>query len=433
MLRFVEQVYGPNAIEEAWDEFTLWESDEPGFDPDTPHLQVFMPWFFHHWCPVPHDTRIEDASLHDRSPTSVLLERRGRKLDPVLRRYLEACAGAPFSFHEIESATPGVGFRTRDILTGEEREVMESTASRTMGAGDTLYAQLVTCDGITILEACAPHPIPPIEKIGLIDLRERMAGGLHPPSPDTLLGWDTELREAYLDIMDGIIHPRLPHLQNTEGEDIAFHRLVFEVTSAQGAFDALKHLALDEMEVELLESAERDPEGRLLRVSFSWKVAGNPRHKGWGSTVLGHIEIDGDQLVANVNSAGRAARLRSIVEEALGEQAVYRTTGIESVEDALAAHRARSDEPEERDTPALSDHPEIRARLRELMWAHYDDWVSEAIPALGGLTPLEAVEQPAGRDKVEALIAQIERHGRSMEPPLDDEITRRLRERLGLA
>jgi hypothetical protein len=89
MLRFVGQAYGPDAIHEAWDEFTLWESDEPDFDPDTPHLQVVLPWFDHHWAPDLADTSIEDPSLHGRSPTSVLLERRGGRLDAALRRYIE--------------------------------------------------------------------------------------------------------------------------------------------------------------------------------------------------------------------------------------------------------------------------------------------------------------------------------------------------------
>lgn len=434
MLRFVEQVYGPGAIDEAWDEFFLWDSDRPGFDPNSPHLQVFMPWFFHRWRPDPPETSIEDASLHERSPTSILLERRGHRLDPVLRRYLEACVRAPFSFLEIESSDPGVGFRTRDVFTDEERDVLERSASRTMVAGDLLFGQLVTCDGVTLMEACAPHPIPPIGKLDLIDLRERMAGDLQVCSPESLAHWDIELRQEYLYIMDKLTDPRLPHLQNTDGEDIAFHRLVFDIGSPERAFDALKHLAFDETEDELLEFATRDPDGWLRSVSFAWKTAASPLHRGWGNMVLGHIEIDGNQLVANVNSAGRAARLRSIIEEGLGEEAVHRATKIQSLEDALAAYRARPDAPAEEDpASALADVPEIRERIREMMHAHYEGWVSEQIPALGGLTPLQAIEDRAGREMVEALIAQIERDGRRMEPPLDESVTRRLRERLGLA
>lgn len=67
------------------------------------------------------------------------------------------------------------------------------------------------------------------------------------------------------------------------------------------------------------------------------------------------------------------------------------------------------------------------------MEAHYESWVSEEIPALDGMTPLEAVQDRAGREKVEALISQIERDGRRMQPPLDQAVLQGLRGRLGLS
>jgi len=44
MLPFVTELYGPDALHEAWEEFS--GAEEP-LDPETPHIQVFMPWFFH--------------------------------------------------------------------------------------------------------------------------------------------------------------------------------------------------------------------------------------------------------------------------------------------------------------------------------------------------------------------------------------------------
>jgi hypothetical protein len=247
--------------------------------------------------------------------------------------------------------------------------------------------------------------------------------------------WDIELRDAYLDIVYGMENRGPPALQNTDGEDVAFHTLSFEVRSAQGAFDALKHVALDESEDDLLESAVYDEEGRLRSVSLTWKVAGNRVHAAWDNTVLGNLEIDGTRLVANVNSAERAARLLTIVEECLGEDARHEGTKVESVEEALEERASATSAPapsERSDLSDLSEHPEVRQRIRELMSAHYESWLSEEIPALGGLSPLEAVQVPDGREKVAALVDQIERTGERMEPPLDGSIVVSLRERLGL-
>jgi len=70
MLRFVRSVYGPGALQEAWAEFLLWEDDDAEFDPGTPHMQVFMPWFFHAWAPDPQETSVEDVALHDCPPSA---------------------------------------------------------------------------------------------------------------------------------------------------------------------------------------------------------------------------------------------------------------------------------------------------------------------------------------------------------------------------
>jgi hypothetical protein len=60
------------------------------------------------------------------------------------------------------------------IFTSEEREVLERSASSAMQAGDILFGQLVAVEGIVLMEACAPCPIPPIHKIELIRLRKRL-------------------------------------------------------------------------------------------------------------------------------------------------------------------------------------------------------------------------------------------------------------------
>lgn len=433
VLRFAGQVYGRDAIHEAWDEFTLWESDEPRFDPGTPHQEVFLPWFFHQWTPDPQDTSVADASLHGRSPISVLLERRGRRLDPALRRYFEGCLDAPFSFHEVLRSDPGRGLRTRDLLTGVEQEVLERSASRTLRAGDTFFGQLVPAEGVTLLEACGPHAIPPREKLHLIDFRERITSG-RPLSAEELKDWDIEVRAEYLAYVDHVMNPPAPRLQTTDGEEVVFHRLFFEIDSPRRALDTLKYLAFDETEDDLLGAAELDPDGEVRRVAFAWKVAGNAVHSSWENTVHGNIEIDGRELRAEVNSAERAARLRGILEERLGEGIRHTRTEIESLEDAMARNRASPGASGTPEGPSMADIPhEVLDRIREMTAAHYESWPSEEIPALGGLTPLEAVTDRVGREKVEALITSMELNGSELDPPVDEGVFARLRDRLGLA
>ena len=427
--------YGPPAIHEAWEAFTLGEETE--FDPDTPHVQVFMPWFFHRWSPDPEDTSVRDAALHGMAPTEAYLRNKGTRADPLLREYLEACLEAPFSFYEIVRSDPGRGFLLRDIITGEERNVSERSASKEAQHGNVTFAQLAASGGVTLLEACSPYVIKPIFKPQMIAIRGQIAPkGGDLVSGEMLKESQAVLRELYLNVTRQIREQAVPKLQNTDGEPLSLQRLVFDIDSAQAAFDALKHLAFDQSEEELLDASERDAQGGLARVRFDWKKAGNRMHKSWNNTVLGSIEIAGKRLSAEVNSANRADTFKRLVEEALGARARYRATKIQSPEKLLAQARTaeRSGEtPAEREQQALAELPEVKAKLAEMLEQHYESWISQRLPMLGNKTPLQAVKDPDGREMVEALVLQIERDGSNMTPPLDPAIARRLRERLGLA
>ena len=431
MLPFVAEAYGPNTLQEAWEEFS--GAPEP-FDPETPHIQVFMPWFFHRWSPDPYSTEVADAALHERSPTTLFLERRGVRLDPVIRRYLGSCLEAPFSFHEILRCDPGHGFQSRDLFTGEEREVLERSATQGMQPGDIIFGQLVTAEDITILEAASLYFIPPIYKIELIDFRNELSRGKRRFTAATLCDWDLELIARYLGIVDRMLHPRLPKLHNTDGEPLQMHRLLFDIDSPEKVLDALKSLDTGRSEEEIISATKRTARGEFKSVQLNWTKPGNQMRENWSTTVIGHIEIKGRRLVAEVNSAGRAREFKTLVEERLRGEARLRAERIQSVEKMLAERNRAGpeDSVREAESNALAQHPEVQTRVQQMMAEHFERWVTERIPALNGQTPLEAVRDPDGREKVMALVIEAERGARRMKPPVDPVTLRRVRERLGL-
>lgn len=431
MLQFTAAAYGQFAFDDAWEEFMLGDVDE---DPaGSPHSSAFLPWMLHHWSPDPHETSVSDESLHGVQPTRAYLERKGKSLDPLTKRYLEACLVAPFSFHEITDCSSGIGFRARDLITDDVHDVREQSGSSTLQKGDVLFASLVHCDGIVMMEGVAPAIIPPLHKLPILELRKKIAANGDLPSAASLLEWDIELRAIYLDLMELVLNPPMPELRNTDGDEILPQRLIFDIDSPQEVFDALKHLSLEADEEALLAGAERDEDGRLLRVRFQWLKPGNRVHKSWSNTSLGLIEINPGRLTVEVNSQKRAAKFKRIAKKLLQKMVRYRMTEIQSLEpalaDAMASGHAGGLHAMDDD---LATHPEIQAQLAEMMSRHYDDWIGQSIPALQGKTPLQAVKDRDGREMVEALVSQIERDGLRMNPPLDASIPRRLREKLGL-
>ncbi len=433
MLDFIHDTYGPDALYEAWDEFMVPGLEAEEFDPDSPHLQLFFSWFHHFWSPDPYDTVLENESLHDQIPTQEFLQRRGRNLDATLRDYLQACLVAPLSFHEVRRCDPGIGFVSLDLFTGEEHTVIERGASTTLQPNEIIFGQIVRVQGIAMLEACSPFGLRPIDKIVILDMRERIQKRWDVLTPEVIRDYDGELIALYLSLAEAVLNPTLPQLCNTDGHVLSPQQLIFDIDSPEACFDALRTLAHEGGE-DVLQSVQRDRTGAFTRASFNWTKAGNAQNPGWNNTVLGSIVITRKRLTCDLNSDERAAELRGLVEQRLGSGARFRFTKMQSIEAALAKGPEKVQSPAELAAmEKLQQEPAVIAEMQRLLTAHYDSWPQQPLPALDGQTPEQAVRDPLGREKVEALLRDFEFGAARGLPAFDPAIVARLRERLGLA
>ena len=427
LLTFSRGEYGDGLIDEAWDEFSLGEDPAP-FSPETVHMPVFIPWFLYEWLPDPATTAVP-AHLLDEFPVAAGFLRRARRIQPLLAQYIQACLERPFSFLEVVAATPGTGFRLHDVLTGAEHDVTERSASQGSTVGDILFAKPVTVDHLTVLDGCGPALIPPLQKPGIIALRRQLRRGRRSVTDGVVRDFDIEVREVYLEITDRLLNPRPPRLQNTDGEALSFHRVAWEVPSARLAFDRLAPLAQGTDAVELPDDATCSVTGELETVDFPWLREGNAKHASWTNTVLGTFRINGRQLTLEVNSKERA-RLACLLVDSAMPNAVHRGTVVESVEAALAAHRAAPPaERAARDQKAEELHgdPALQEHMREFLRQHYRGWIDTSLPALGGKTPRQAMRTRDGREMVEALLVGLERQEDSDVMPLDPSIVAEVR------
>ena len=466
LLTFIAESHGPAAIHEAWDEFTLW-SGEP-FDPASPQATLFYPWLFHVWQPLTGETGVVARCLHSIAPSQAYLIARGQGLEPLLYRYLSACLDSPFGFFEVVKVEPGRGMQLREILTETSYAVLERSASASLRVGDIVYGMVVECDGVTMLEASAPVALPPRLKVTILEERERLleeqaldyeaalasfeddrvqeasapasaeaaspSGSAKTLDKFVLADCDESNRELYWDLVLPLLNPVPPTLHNTDGDALSMQRLIFAVDSPAVAFAALKELAVGQSEQELLQRGQYGADGTLQRIDFVWTRRGNAKHTEWETTVLGHIEIDGTQLAAEVNSAERAAEFKRLIVERLGSTARYRVTEIQSIERLMAAAGDSRKGPAAQtnlDQEALMARPEVQAEVHDMLARYYAAWADEPIPALQGKTPRAAVRTAAGREKVDALIKEIERMGVGM-AGYDESIAKSLRSTLGL-
>jgi hypothetical protein len=407
MLRFTNEAYGAPAINEAWAEFMLWDANELTFDPDSPHLSVFLPWFLHCWAPDPDATEVADADLLETTPAQLFLQRQGRHLAPALQRYLQACIEQPFSFYEVVQCDPGHGMTLQDVLTGERHDVLERKASQTLGPHHLIFAQLACVDGITMLEATSPIALRVDDKVAIIALRQRMRAGRPPTeSPldnEALHEWAGELRELYLALAEPRLNPSLPELRTTDGEAIEFHKLIYDIDSAQTAFDALKHLDPFAGDFSPESDSKLDADKTAREPCINWTKTSLDGDDD-SNTVLGTITLDANQLVAQVNSRERAERIKAIIEERLAGHATFRMDDVQSFRQALDTPRApAAPQPSLRD-----DDPDAQAMIAAHLRKHYAQWIDSPLPILDDRTPREVAKTADGREQVESLVQGAE-------------------------
>lgn len=444
---FSEIMPDDDMILEAWEEFTVYRPNQD-FDLYHPEIQAFLPWMIFNWEPeIWEEDEAEDDDIEEdpgyRSTSDALSEtaeggagtdagdinddleedglgeliatgppvaerflmERSRRLSEMERRFIEINLKTYFSFYEILDCQPGKGFTLKDLLLGREIFVYERTLSSQVSAGNILFARVVVYDEVAILVGCGSVPIPPIHKLRIIDLRaalqrdsvvDRLAD-IH------LLEWEEDIRDLYQAIYHAMHTP--PQMHNTDGDPILWHDLYFKIsTTTAAAFQALSTLALDTTEEELLIDAEYDDDGHLTYIEIPWLRKGYKGTPAGDYTTLGHITIERNELSVSVNSEKRAKKIRKEIEKRLGKQVAFLEMNVKTVE---AMMEDAPDEPAGDISP--EDYtPEMNAAIDQMMARHWETWPDEKIPALGNITPRQAAKTKIGREKLAAILDDME-------------------------
>lgn len=429
---WLRQRHGREILEAAFGEFLLGEEDE-GDLLDHPEFEnLFIPWSLFAWAPGGRGFRPETWP-RERLGLAFLHER-GDRLDPFERRFLEEVCAQPFGFHQILQVEPQRSLLLRDLLTGEERRVCEKLATTVASRGAILFTRVVSLDGVSIMTGAGLHLIPPIFAPRLLDLRDALLPRGEAAKPGALLALDGVLRGSYFEIVEQIENPPPIELRNTDGDPLELIQLRYALRCApEQAFEALKGLALDHSDEDLLSDA-KIVAGRLGEVSFPWIKRGNKQNKSWDNTILGHIEIGQGRLRVDVNSRPRAKRIRREIERRIGGEAIFEAESAQSSEALLAVaegkpKKERAKQRAERER--FEADPAVRELTERMGRQHWESWVDQRLPVLGGRTPREAVRDPRGRERLDALLLEFEWSAAETRNPLVPDVGA-LRRQLGL-
>lgn len=191
-----------------------------------------------------------------------------------------------------------------------------------------------------------------------------------------------------------ILNPPIPHMTNTDGEQVVETSVRFAVDDAvalKEAFDGAKAI-------------ERTHED-----DSSWIWTGKNQKKK--PVVFGQLVLKGQILTLTCNSTQRAERGRSMIETLAADAVRYRTKVHENLEkklrEAIRSGEVTDPFPESLDEQTLPRDVH-EALVLDALGRHYRNWLDEKIPALDGHTPREAAADAALHPKLFDLMHGLE-------------------------
>ncbi|OPY69092.1 MAG: hypothetical protein A4E57_01397 [Syntrophorhabdaceae bacterium PtaU1.Bin034] len=222
-------------------------------------------------------------------------------------------------------------------------------------------------------------------------------------------------------LSQGADESRLPAMHNTDGDPIIFCKLYFTIHKRAGLEDLLSGL----------KDVDYDEENKTW-VWLKKKKKGSKLVLGTATT-LGTITIKRKYLVAETNSENRADIIIDKLEKELKGAVSYKKAEYRNIDDILPLsdeERQKADEAHKK----LMAQPEVQKVLGKMIADYYlKEWIKEAIPALGGKTPLEAAKTEKGKQQLRQLIDGFDQRHTSMPPDSAADFDfDKLRKKLGL-
>jgi len=337
-----------------------------------------------------------------RTVAAMFLAQKGHELASVERAFLHRMAASCLAPYEITRVDPGEGVSVRDLITGEERFVVEHAGSRSMTKWDVLGARVVPDGTATLRFEGAVYLYPSIQRDVIVRELGRLRRQYERRNPGADLAAFLRRHSMFFNHlwMELVVLPQQtpPRLQTTDGDDVLFAAAQFDVLDEAAAMRALGERT----------DLERHDDG-----SFAWV---EPR--GDEALVLGTLFADGPRWRLQTMSKSRAERGRAWIESWAGDVVRHRGTTYVGVGDLPA--RAKAEPPRSASTLP----PEVEATLiQEAQDAHYREWLDQPIPMFDGRTPREAVRsrrlKPRVIDVLKTMENASERARRAGSPSYD--------------
>ena len=331
-----------------------------------------------------------DIAAFDDGAVSDFVEQRGFLLPPDERELAGSWVDSQLGLFEVDEVARGHSVTLRDTRTSERVVVTERLASQSLRQGEFVLARVVRAGSQSQIVG-APLQIELRHRGSLVEVLDA------DPDGEDLAAW-----------LGLVFAP--PRLTNREGEDLMLCRAVLRprTTPWDDVVGSLEACFGEGHEGVWTETVTLDGE----------------------EIVRGFIRREDDRLILETNSVARYQRLLATLGETLAID--FETLDEEMVPplDAVARQGGEGIESGVLDMDAAA--PELQEALQAFLREKEEAWLHDHVPALGGLTPLEAADDPTRREDLLALLNEFEDREDDLSPPMASFDVARLRRLLDL-
>ena len=382
--KFAKEEWGAEIVQDGWDAFSLGRDLER----DCPDSKQFFPgWFVFRWIPFDYSKRWGHLGPN---LTIAHLYLQKKNLRSEYKNLLLEVDKSPFSFFLVEDVIPSKRLMVKDLILNRTISIKEKSAADVTLKGVVLFGMLVSFKNQSIQIGLGTISLPTRYAMNVLDLKQQILKQDKDLTVTSLINYDNDLREAYLEWSEVAYRP--PVLYNKDGDSIKLCTLYYILKcSPKTAFDCLIPLCMGEDPEEILEDGEFDQNHELVAIEFPWIKNKSTK------IIQGHIEIKKDKLIIHVNSIERSKDIQGHIEKRLPE-AVFNKMDTESPENIK----------DKKLSPPSKPSDEEKKVMEAFLQKYYQDWLETSIPSLKGKTPLEASKTAEGRERLELLLLDLE-------------------------
>lgn len=305
---------------------------------------------------------VQDIAIFEGGFLESYFEQKSELLSQEDQKLLERLTLTRRSLYEVTHLEQNKSLELRDLITGETITLTSQMAPLQAFVGDYLLARVLDDEEGQVI----------IGEQMLISLRQRdslLELLRYEPNAFDLIAWIAKA-----------VKP--PELVNFSGEKIVFCTCKVRPSNLQNAISKLME-TFEEKEPKRWIATEQDPNGGIITMMFSLR--------------------DG-LIVVETNSRLRMFTALDILDDAIGTY------------DIVDSHETSAKSTSEHYTgmldvsSSLNLTQDIQIAIEEHIEERENRWLDESIPALGGLSPRQALNDPTRKDDLIRLLNEFERN-----------------------